>query len=123
MKPQGILMNGLGPLLARMLSERGSEVDQETSSHAARDASRKKSGEGDISGARRGDAPTSPGVVIGGAEDAAKAQTSQLATINPGPALVLLAMLRNRRPRSHRTYGRELGLPRGCVLAARYTSR
>jgi len=37
--------------------------------------------------------------------------------------LALLTMLRNRRPRSHRMRSRELSLPPGCVLAARYASR
>lgn len=37
--------------------------------------------------------------------------------------LALLTMLRNRRPRSHRMRWRELSLPTGCVLAARYASR
>ena len=37
--------------------------------------------------------------------------------------LALLAMLRYRRPRCSRMRGRELSLPPGCVLAARYASR
>ena len=39
------------------------------------------------------------------------------------PVLALLLMLRNRRPRNSRMRRRELSLPPGCVLAARYASR
>ncbi len=115
-------MNGLGPFLTRMLSVRESEPDQEISGHAASDASKKQNA-ADDSDARRSDAPTEPAVVIGAAEDGAKAESGQRVMVNPGPMLVLLAMLRNRRPRSHRTHSRDLSLPPGCVLAARYTSR
>jgi hypothetical protein len=122
MKAQGILMNGLGPFLTRMLSVRGSDPDKEILRHTASDASKKQSA-ADDSDARRSDAPTEPAVVIGGAEDAAKAQSGQRVMVTPGPMLVLLAMLRGRRPRNHRIHGRELSLPPGCVLAARYASR
>lgn len=123
MKAQGILILGLGPFLARMLSARESEFDHETSSHVVSEASRKKSWENDIPHTKRGDTPTMPGVAIRSAEDAAKAQFSQPAMVNPRPVPALLMMLRNRRPRSNRIPWRELSLPPGCVLAVRYMSR
>ncbi len=40
-----------------------------------------------------------------------------------GPFLVLLLRLCRRRPRRRRAIRKELTLPRGCVLAVRYSSR
>lgn len=70
-----------------------------------------------------GDTSTVPGVVIRSLRDALKAQCSQPVIVNPGPMLALLLMLRKRAPRRDRIRWRELSLPSGCVLAARYMSR
>ncbi len=119
----------LGRLLTRMLSvwEAGSgyEVsrradgeptrgtDDQVSRHASQKTPWKKSS----------DTPTTPGVIIRNVRDAMKAQCSQPAIVNLGPVLALLTMLRSRQPRRHRGSRPELGLPPGCVLAARYSSR
>ena len=125
MKAQGILTVALamGQFLTRMLLARERECEHETSRHIVSKASRKKSRENDAPRTKRGDTPTMPEVVIRSAEEAVQTQSSQPATLHPGPVLALLIMLRNRRPRSHRTHGREPGLPPGCLLAVRYASR
>jgi len=121
MKAQGILTS-LGTFLTRMPA-RESEFDHESSRPMVSVASREKGDENDVPRTKLSDAPTMPGVVIGSPKDAATTQSSQPTMVNPGPVLALLTMLRNRRPRSHRVHGRELRLPPGCVLAARYASR
>ncbi len=122
MKAQGVFTS-LGTFLTRMLSARESRVIEASSRQVVNEDPRKKSSENNVPRRKRTDTPTMPDVVIRSDGNTLKAQSSQPAMVNPGPMLALMMMLRNRRPRSRRNQERELGLPSGCVLAARYASR
>ena len=112
MKAHGILM-GLGAFLRQGLSSQQSNSDSEAW----------RSGQNEVSCKSSADAPTSPGVLIRDASDAAKGRRSQPAMVSLGPVLALLLMLRKRRPRRHRSRWHELSLPPGCVQAVRCASR
>ena len=104
MRTQGILTS-LGTFLTTRLS------------------AREKGGETHVAREKRGDAPTTPGVVTGNADDAVTAEASQSATVHRRPVLALLPTVRNRQTSNHCLRWRELSLPPGCILAVCYTSR
>ena len=63
------------------------------------------------------------GVVIRSLMQAANAERSQPMMLRPEPLLMLLMMLRWRKPRPSPRRDSRQGLPAGCALVVRYQSR